>query len=229
MLFDLRGRGRRRTIQAIYLCLAILMGGGLILFGIGGGTSGGILDYFQGNNGGSTTDTFSKQVKAAERRVRVNPRDEAGWAALARLEYQIAGTGENYDQNQGTFTAKGRVELAKAATAWKRYLALKPKKPDANVATIMARALGPEGLGRLPDAVAAQEIVIDSQPPSANLYAQLAILAYAAGQVRKGDLSSDKAVSLAPKDQRADYRQQLDQAKQQALGQSGSSGTATTG
>ncbi len=29
MLFDLRGRGRRRAIQAIYLSLALLMGGGL--------------------------------------------------------------------------------------------------------------------------------------------------------------------------------------------------------
>ena len=34
MLFDLRGRGRRRTVQVIYLSLAILMGGGLVLFGI---------------------------------------------------------------------------------------------------------------------------------------------------------------------------------------------------
>ena len=33
MLFDLRGRGRRRTIQVIYLGLAVLMGGGLVLFG----------------------------------------------------------------------------------------------------------------------------------------------------------------------------------------------------
>ena len=35
MLFDLRGRGRRRTVQAIYLGLAILLGGGLIFFGVG--------------------------------------------------------------------------------------------------------------------------------------------------------------------------------------------------
>jgi hypothetical protein len=227
LLFDLRGRGRRRTIQAIYLALALLMGGGLILFGIGGGTSGGILDYFQNNKGGSTTSGFEKQLKAAERKVRLNPRSEAGWASLARLEYQVAGAGDNYDQANGTFTAKGRVELAKAATAWNKYLALNPKKPDANLATIMARALGPEGLGRLSDAVAAQEIVIDSQTPNANLYAQLAILAYAAGQVRKGDLSAQKAVSLAPKDQRADFKQQLDAAKQQSLGTTAGSATTT--
>ena len=225
MLFDLRGRGRRRTIQAIYLSLAILMGGGLVLFGIGGGTNGGLFDAFNSNSGSSAPTGFEKQIKAAERRVRVNPKDEAGWASLARWRYQSAGTGENYDQARGVFTAKGRVELAKAATAWKRYLALKPKKPDANVATLMARGLGPEGLGRLPEAVEAQEIVLESQPPNANLYAQLAVLAYAAGQTRKGDLAADKAVSLTPKDQRADFKQQLDQAKAQAVG----AGATTTG
>jgi tetratricopeptide (TPR) repeat protein len=237
MLFDLRGRGRRRTIQAIYLTLAILMGGGLILFGIGGGTTGGFLDYFRDNNGGSTTDTFSKQVKAAERKVRLNPKDAAGWVALARLHAQIAGSGENYDQTKGAFTERARPELAKAATAWKRYLALDPKKPDPLAANIMVRVL--EGLNELPDAVAAEEIVVESQPANANLYYQLAVLAYAAGQTRKGDLSAQKAISLAPKDQRADFKQQLDSAKQQALGTSagtttvpatsGKSKTTTTG
>ena len=30
MLFDLRGRGRRRTIKIVYITLALLMGGGLL-------------------------------------------------------------------------------------------------------------------------------------------------------------------------------------------------------
>ena len=46
MLFDLRGRGRRRTVQVIYLSLALLMGGGLVLFGIGSDQSGGLVDAF---------------------------------------------------------------------------------------------------------------------------------------------------------------------------------------
>ena len=32
MLFDLRGRGRRRVVQVVYLGLALLLGGGLVLF-----------------------------------------------------------------------------------------------------------------------------------------------------------------------------------------------------
>ncbi len=41
MLFDLRGRGRRRTVRVIYTGLALLMGVGLVGFGIGGGFGGG--------------------------------------------------------------------------------------------------------------------------------------------------------------------------------------------
>jgi len=230
MLFDLRGRGRRRTIQVIYLFLALLMGGGLILFGIGGGTSGGLFDAFKSGNGSSGGSGFEKQIKAATRRTRLQPRNPAAWAELASVRYHAAGTGGNFDQVNNRFTNKGRAELARVRAAWLRYLALNPKKPDANVAGEMVRALGPDGLASIPDAVRAEEIVIDSQPANANLYAQLAVLAYEAGQTRKGDLAAAKAVSLTPKDQRASFKQQLDDAKTQAQGTAGASaGTTTTG
>ncbi len=50
MLFDLRGRGRRRTVKIVYITLALLMGGGLVLFGIGGGGAmqGGLVDAITG-------------------------------------------------------------------------------------------------------------------------------------------------------------------------------------
>jgi hypothetical protein len=51
MLFDLRSRGRRRTVQAVYLGLAILIGGGLVLFGVGTGSgNGGLLNAFSGGS-----------------------------------------------------------------------------------------------------------------------------------------------------------------------------------
>ena len=59
MLFDLRGRGRRRTIQVIYASLALLMGGGLIFFGIGGATSGGLFDALGGSSNGSAARATS--------------------------------------------------------------------------------------------------------------------------------------------------------------------------
>src|SRR4051812_793675 len=123
MLFDLRGSGRRNTVRAIYLALAILMGAGLVLFGIGGATSGGLLDAIKGGSGSTTNNTFEKRIAALEKKVKLNPSDAASWAALAKYRAQEASVaGENYDQNSSTFTAKGRAKLKLSAAAWEKYL-----------------------------------------------------------------------------------------------------------
>jgi hypothetical protein len=219
MLFDLRARGRRRTIQVIYLFLAILMGGGLVLFGIGGATSGGLLDAIKGGGGSSSgNDVLEKNVERAQKRVRLHPSDPTAWVTLTRAQFQLAGTGDNYDQNTGAFTAKGRKALASVERSWDRYLALDPPKPNPDLASLMVQALGPTGLNHADKAVAAQEIVVGARPASTGLYAQLAQLAYIAGQTRKGDLAAQKSVELAPKDQRSALRDQFKQLKQQAAG-----------
>jgi hypothetical protein len=216
MLFDLRGRGRRRAVQGIYLTLAVLMGGGLVFFGIGGNTSGGLFDAIGGSNSTqSTSDTFSKRVQNLEKQTKAQPTNEVAWANLARARFQQAGTGNFYDQNNNTFTDKGLKELQRASAAWTRYLALKPAKPDDRTASLMVQAYGPSGLNQLDKAVAAQEVVVDARPASSGLFANLAALAYAAGQTRKGDLAADKAVSLADKDRRDQVRGQLDSIKEQ--------------
>jgi hypothetical protein len=227
MLFDLRGRGRRRTVQAIYLTLAILMGGGLVLFGIGGNTSGGLFDAISGNGGGSNAnDIFQKRVDALVKRTRVNPQDQRAWSQLASTRFQSASTGENYDQSTQQYTDKGKQELQRASDAWQRYLALNPKKVDANVANLMVRAYGIDGLQQYDKAVQAMESVMDARPPTPALYAQLAILAHGAGQTRKSTLAQQKAIELAPKAQRKGIGQaiqagqaQLDQLKAQQAGQ----------
>src|SRR4051812_32411796 len=230
MLFDLRARGRRRAIKVIYLFLAVLMGGGLVFFGIGGSTSGGLFDAFKSNSSGSSGNgALEKQVEKAEKQVQTQPRNERAWIVLTRAQYQVANVGANFDQNAGAFTAKGKQALAKVERSWDRYLALDPKKPDATLASLMVQALGPSGLNRLPKAVAAQEYVIDARPPSAGLYTNLAVLAYAAGQSRKGDLAAGKAVELAPKDQKSLLKEQLQQAKTQAAGGSSSGSSSSTG
>ena len=53
MLFDLKGK-RKRLIQVAYVILAILFGGGLVLFGVGGNVRGGLLDAFSGSGGTAT-------------------------------------------------------------------------------------------------------------------------------------------------------------------------------
>lgn len=197
MLFDLQSRGRRNVVKIIYLWLAILMGGGLVLFGIGTGTGGGgLFDVFSGG-GSSTSSQVSSAEKKADRAVRLHPQDPQAWADLARARYQTAGLGENYDQATNTFTTSGREKLAAVATAWQRYLRLDPNHPDATLARLMATAYSEVGLNAPAQAAQAMEIVTEQQP-SAAAYATLAQYAYLADQTRKGDLAAAKAVQLAP-------------------------------
>ena len=218
MLFDLRGSGRRTTVKAVYLTLAVLMGGGLVLFGIGGDVSGGLVDAIT-DNGGSTAvgdDRFRDRATEAQRAAEANPQDAAAWAAVARARYQYASTGDFFDQNTGQFTAEGKAQLQAASQAWERHLALAKNKPDDSVATIMAQAYSPAGLNEPEKAVRAQEIITEARPKDST-FATLAVLAYQAGQTRKGDLATEKALSLADKADRNTLKADLESAKQQAL------------
>jgi hypothetical protein len=222
MLFDLQSRGRKNFVKVIYLGLAILMGGGLLLFGIGTGTGGGgFLDVFSGN-GSSTSAQVSSAEKRANREVRVNPQDPQAWADLARARYQTAGQGENYDTtaNQGVaaFTAQGRAKLATAAAAWQRYLALEPRHLDPTLAQLMANVYDETGLNDPAKAASAMEIVTEEQPTAKN-YSVLAQYAYLADQTRKGDLAAARAIQLAPDAQRRLLRSQLLLIKRQARAQ----------
>ena len=237
MLFDLRGRGRRRTVQVIYLSLAILLGGGLVLFGIGGDVQGGLFDAFRDNQG-SENDAVEEQVEKAEERVNANRQDAAAWAALAQAKFQLAGVSDGYNENEGTFEGDARREIEQAVRAWETHLRLAGKKPNAETAAVMQQAY--LALNRPEEAVRTQEIVVDSLPnPGFGDYAKLAQLAYLAGQNRKGDLASDKAIEVAreegqSKDTVDALKAQLDQIKnpaapqalQDAQGNAGGGGNA---
>ena len=107
-------------IQVIYAGLAILLGGGLVLFGIGNGSiSGGLVDALKGNGGGGG---FEKQISRAEQRVTTNPEDRSALLTLARLHFQAANSGTNVDQNTGVYSRDGVTELEQAVSAWEKYL-----------------------------------------------------------------------------------------------------------
>jgi len=218
MLFDLRGRGRQRTVKIIYLSLAVLMGGGLVFFGVGGNVSGGLFDALGITGNSKNTTTGGDQLKQLEqryaKRIVVNAKDQAAWSGIADTRYKLAGQGDNYDQNSGAFTTKGKAQLQKASDAWQRYLALKPERIDSNTATLFVQAYGPAGLNQPDKGVTAAEIVAQARP-SASTYYQFAVYAYAAGQTRKAELAGQQAVSLAPKAQQAAVRAQLAAAKSQ--------------
>ena len=190
MLFDLRGKGRRRTVKIVYGGLALLLGLGLVAFGIGGATSGGLVDAI-GGSGGSNTSVYSDQAKALAKQVAADPTDQQAWAALAKAQVQQASI-IGYDQTTQTFTAAGKAELAKGAASWQKYLALDPKKPDDRVASLMINAYGPGGLNDPVKSAAALKVVIDGRGPSAALYSQLAVLTYLAGNKRESDIAEQR-------------------------------------
>jgi len=227
MLFDLRGRGRRRTVQVIYLSLALLMGGGLVLFGIGSSSTGGIFDAFSGdNNSTSATDAVDKRIDSSLAKTKANPKDAAAWSALSIARFQRA----NVDGllQDGTYTDDGKRRLGLAAAAWERHLALDPKQPSVRNANLMVQAYGANGLNQLDKAVVAKQIVVSAEdPPNSNQFAQLAVLAYQAGNNRTGDLAGVRAVDLAPKDMRKALRSQLALLKKQIAAQAAQQATTT--
>jgi hypothetical protein len=213
MLFDLRSRGRRRTVQGVYLTLAVLMGGGLVFFGVGAGNGfGGLLNAFTGGGGGGQKQVVSQQEKQALRATQANPNDPQGWASLLQARWTSAGQGVNYNSSTGTFTSSGKKELTGATQAWERYRQLS-KSPDPNLAVLAARAYG--ALGNYSGEASAWEIETAANPSQAKGYECLAASAYAAKETRKGDLAAAKAASLVPKPQRALLKQQIQQAKTQ--------------
>ena len=228
MLFDLRGSGRRRTVKIVYITLAFLMGGGLILFGIGGGGAlpGGLVDAIQqGGSGDSGNDRFVQQEEAATAKARANPTAE-NWAAVARARFNLANTGDNVDQSTGNYTDAGAEQLRAAGRAWDESVKLAGKKPpDSRVASLMVQAYA--GLGQLEKATAAQEIVARDRD-SAGAYATLATLAYQANNMRLGDLAKDKALDLTEPDMRESLRGQLESARAQAAQASGQTAPTPT-
>ncbi|HET9471521.1 MAG TPA: hypothetical protein VFO24_10480 [Usitatibacter sp.] len=196
MLFDLRGRGRRRTVQITYIGLAVLMGGGLVLFGVGGGFGGtGILNAVNGNEG-SNSASFSSQIKKYEKLVRNDPTSVSAWEQLTTAQLHEAG-GEAYVVG-GKPTAKGHELFSATARSWERYLALNPPKPSLALAKEMLRIFSAEGLNQPASAVQALQIIVAAEPHNASFYAALAQYAYLAHNTRVGDLASARALALIP-------------------------------
>lgn len=213
MLFDLRSRGRRRTVQGVYLTLAILMGGGLVLFGVGAGNGlGGLLNAFTGNGSGSNQSAaVSAQEKTALKAVKAHPNSAAAWSGLVQARWSAATT-SGFNQSTGTFTSSGKQKLSQATQAWQHYLKL-TKSPDSTLALVAARAYAAQG--NYSGAASAWQIESSANPNQLKGYECLAVSAYAAKQTRVGDLALNKALSLTPKANRATLKSQITAAKTQ--------------
>lgn len=209
MLFDLRGR-RRRAVQVTYLMLAVLMGGGLVLFGIGGSVSGGLLDAFKGGGGGSNGDSALRdQAKRQEERLAKNPQNPVVLQNLVRDYYSLA-TAQRQSGTIG-FPSDAKDELRKSGEYWQRYSKV-AEKPDADTAVIALQVYDVGGLNRPKEAQKAAALIAQE---SNDVAAYLRLVQYAtrAGDTRTADLAAKKAVDLAPKAQRKEVEKQAEALK----------------
>src|SRR4051812_49778186 len=108
MLFDLKGK-RRRVVQGVYLTLAILMGAGLVLFGIGSSVNGGLSDLFNGGGGSNKGDKIIQdKIDTAQKQLVTNPKNTSALAQVIRGHYQLATV--NSDQS-GRFSNDAHDDL----------------------------------------------------------------------------------------------------------------------
>jgi hypothetical protein len=231
MLFDLRGRGRRRTVRVIYTGLALLMGVGLIGFGIGGGLGGGGILNAASNGEGSGSASQAGQIKKYKKLVAKQPNDVSAWESLISAQLH-EGAGEAYEK-ESKLTSKGKELFSQIAQSWSSYLALNPPKPNAELAQEMERIFGEEGLNQPAEEVKDLQVVIAVKPEltpqyESSLYASMAEYAYKAHNTRIGDLASEKAISLAPATQRKQLKSELAELKKSSAATTSSTATTTS-
>ncbi len=212
MLFDLRSRGRRRTVQVIYVGLALIMVGGLLLVGVGTGSNqGGLLNAFTNNgSGGDGGQVVSAQLTAAEKAVKKAPDSAAAWSQMVQAQYIVANEGSNYNSDTGTYTTQGKAELGRLTQSWERYASL-TSSPNSDNAIYAANAYAQ--LGDWAGEAGAWELYTLAQPTSVHGFECLAAAAYAAKQSRKAGLAAAKALSLTPKLEQLQVKAVLEEAK----------------
>jgi phage gpG-like protein len=214
MLFDLRGK-RKRAVQATYLGLAVLIGVGLVGFGIGG-QGGGIFSNNNGNGGGKNKANKLTQARilAALRTLTRDPKNEAALAILIHNHYSLAAASGNPDPSATSFGPKAVPELQRTDAAWQRYFNV-AKKPSVDVAKTAFQAdsqlitLVPAKKATYAAGGANALTVIAAAQPSSSTYVGLAQFASLAGQTRTAQLAAKNAIRLAPKDQQAAIKQQV--------------------
>jgi hypothetical protein len=224
MLFDLRGR-RKRLVQVVYAMLALLMGGGLIFFGIGSSTQGGLFDALGGGSSGGSTD-FDDQAQKLEHQLKSDPRNQQLLVATTRAWYTAANSQVQYDPATGApldFPQGAIDDFTKAGESWRRYLATKPAKPNPNVSGLAATALfysaasaatAPDFQTSMKQAVAAQKVFAAAQP-SINSYITLARYSYYSGDFAGGDAAAKKAAKEGTKTQAPALKQAVAQYRKQ--------------
>ena len=222
MLFDLRGSGRRRVVKIVYITLAFLMGGGLVLFGIGGGgaLSGGLVDAITESEGGGERHRAVRERGAQG--VRGGAREPERPGALGRGRPRALQPRERGRQRRPEHRRVHRTPASASSSPRARPgRSTSSSRATSPTPTSPASWSRPtRSCGQYDKATTAQEVIALDRG-SVGAYTQLAVLAYQAGQLRKGDLARDKALKLTEPDMRESLKGQLEGARSQAALQAG--------
>jgi len=212
MLFDLRSRGRRRTVQVVYIGLAVLIGAGLILFGVGTGSGGGgLFGAFTGSNSssGSSNGAATSQIKHALAATKKNPHSAAAWANLVNARFSAANS-IGYNSTSQSYTKVGKQQLHLLTQDYSHYTSL-AKTPSTNSATIAAKAY--TQLSDWDRASAIYQSLLQTAPGSIVYLRCVALTSYAAKNDRVGGLAETRLLAKLPKSARPQYKALIQQAK----------------
>jgi hypothetical protein len=199
MLFDLRGRGRRRTVRIVYSGLALLFFLGFVGFGVGSFGGGGVAELLGGKGGGGG-ENYGAQVKAAKKVTVEQPSNPAAWSGLIHALLLEAANGENYNkvESEEGFTPKAQPVLEQVQEAWQHYLKL-VRHPNSELAgDVMRIYTSTGGLNNPALAVSTLKTEIAGRAPNVTLYYDLAVLSYEAKDKHEGERAAAKAIALAP-------------------------------
>ena len=200
------GTGTHTTRRAVAIAAAIA----LLFAGCGGSDDS--------NDLNTPESAVRRSIETAQAEVKAAPDKPEPQAALAKAYFQSAGVKTN---SKGEYSDAGKDDLRRATKAWDRYLALDPDPLDTGVAQLIAAAYGPGSLDNPKKAVEVQQVLAENiSPPRASQYAQLAQMAYSAGEVDIGDRARKRTLELLPKRARAAMRKRLKSARQIAPAQS---------
>ena len=179
--------------------------------------SGGLFNAFKGDGGGGDTNAaLEERIDRQEQRLQANPANVAV-LQVARAR-QLPARHEPAAVGRATFPDDARDDLQKAASYWQRYLEAESEEPNASTALYALRVYDVGALNQPKEATRAASIIAEAQNDP-NAYLQLVAYAALAKDERTADLAAQKAVDLAPKNQRKQVKQQADALRQQQQAQ----------
>lgn len=215
MLFDLSSPGRKTAVRIIFGFLALIFAGGFVFLGIGAEGGQNPLESIFGSSS-STDDAFEQQIDDAEQAIEDDPEDSDSLATLVLLRAQSGDAQlEVNDQGQPVgLSDDSRGEYEEAISVWQQYLEADPRKVDAAAANAVVLAY--RYLGDIEGAIAAQEVLAESDPSGPN-FGALASFLYTDLQIEEADKARDRAIAESNGETKKLISQQLGQIRKQAV------------